>query len=90
MPRDTPEEQVRTVEVRVPVIRLARLPTGEAIALPRRQRAAELRDYLADHLYEHRAALDPAGFRRLLDDYARYSLLAQAGVEEYPVVIADE
>jgi hypothetical protein len=87
---DRPDETIRTVEVRVPVIRIARLPTGEPVTLPRRQRVAELCDYLADHLYEHRAVLTPEQFRRLLDDYARYKLLAQAGVEEYPLVIAEE
>jgi len=87
---DHPDETIRTVEVRVPVIRLAKLPTGERITLPRRQRVAELCDYLADHLYEHRAALTPEQFRTLLDDYARYKLMAQAGVEEYPLVIAEE
>ena len=50
----------------------------------------ELLDYLADHLYEHRAALQPEQFRYLLDEYARYSLLAEAGVEEYPVVVAEQ
>src|SRR5438105_3229993 len=57
---DVPEEEVRTVEVRVPVIRLPRLPTGETITLPDRRTVAELRDYLFEHLYEHRAALDAA------------------------------
>ena len=85
-----PDEQIRTVEVRVPVIRLPKLPTGETIALPQRQHVAALRDYLAEHLYEHRAALGPEQFRQLLDEYARYSLMAAAGVEEYPVVIAEE
>ena len=80
------DERVLTVEVRVPVIRLPRLPTGESIALPHRQRVAELRDYLAAHLYEHREALTPEEFRSLLDEYARYSLMAEAGVEEYPIV----
>ena len=85
-----PDEAVRTVEVRVPVIRLPRLPTGERVTLPRRQRVDELCEYLADHLYEHRNALTAEQFRRLLDDYARYKLMAQAGVEEYPLVIAEE
>lgn len=80
------EEEVRTVEVRVPVIRIPTLPTGETVTLPQRQRVAELRDYLAAHLYEHRAVLTPEQFRYLLDEYARYSLMAQAGVEEYPIV----
>ncbi|HEX5505792.1 MAG TPA: hypothetical protein VFW96_24460 [Thermomicrobiales bacterium] len=83
------EEVVRTVEVRVPVIRLPKLPTGEAITLPERRTVAELREYLAGHLYEHRAALDPERFRYLLDEYARYAMMAQAGVEEYPIVIAE-
>jgi hypothetical protein len=87
---DRPDVEVRTVEVRVPVIRVARLPTGERVTLPQRQRVADLCDYLADHLYEHRAALGAEQFRRLLDDYARYRLMAQAGVEEYPLVIAEE
>ena len=85
-----PSEEIRTVEVRVPVIRLPRLSTGETVELPRRQRVAELCDYLADHLYEYRASLDAAAFRRLLDDYARYQLLAKAGVEEYPIVVVEE
>ncbi len=88
--RERVEEEIRTVEVRVPVIRLPKLPTGETIQLPERRRVAELRDYLAGHLYEHRMALDPEGFRRLLDEYARYHLMAEAGVEEYPVVLAEE
>lgn len=88
--RERADEEVRTVEVRVPVIRLPKLPTGEVIELPRRQRVAELCDYLADHLYEHRAALTPEQFRQLLDEYARYRLMAEAGVEEYPVVIVEE
>ena len=88
--REETTEEVRTVEVRVPVIRLPRLPTGEAIVLPERRRVAELLDYLADHLYEHRAALAPEQFRYLLDEYARYALLAEAGVEEYPVVVVEE
>ena len=88
--RERVDEEVRTVEVRVPVIRLPRLPTGETVQLPVRRRVAELRDYLAEHLYAHRAALDPDGFRRLLDEYARYHLMAEAGVEEYPVVIVEE
>ena len=83
------EEVVRSVEVRVPVIRLPKLPTGEAIALPERRSVAELREYLAGHLYEHRAALDPARFRYLLDEYARYAMMAEAGVEEYPIVIVE-
>ena len=87
--RETTSEEVRTVEVRVPIIRLPRLSTGESITLPRRQRVADLCDYLADHIYEHRAALDAAHFRALLDEYARYRLLAAAGIEEYPVVIAE-
>ena len=87
--RETTAEEVRTVEVRVPVIRLPRLSTGESITLPRRQRVAELCDYLADQIYEHRAALDAARFRSLLDEYARYRLLAEAGIEEYPIVIAE-
>src|SRR5438067_3315563 len=84
-----PEEEVRTVEVRVPVIRLPRLPTGETITLPDRRTVAELRDYLFEHLYEHRAALDAERFRYLLDEYARYTMMAEAGVEEYPVVIVE-
>jgi hypothetical protein len=88
-PRETTAEEIRTVEVRVPVIRLPKLSTGESITLPRRQQVAELCDYLADHLYEHRAALDAAQFRALLDEYARYRLLAAAGIEEYPIVIAE-
>ena len=89
MTRETTGEEVRMVEVRVPVIRVPKLSTGESIALPRRQRVAELCDYLADHLYEHRAALDAAQFRTLLDEYARYRLLTAAGIEEYPIVIAE-
>lgn len=85
-----PEEAVHTVEVRVPVIRLPALPTGEAVVLPERRRVAELRDYLAEHLYEHRAVLDPARFRALLDEYARYAMMAEAGVEEYPLVIVEQ
>ena len=85
-----PEEEVRTVEVRVPVIRLPRLPTGETITLPDRRTVAELRDYLFEHLYEHRAALDAERFRYLLDEYARYTLMAEAGVKEYPVVIVEK
>ncbi len=85
-----PTEEVRTVEVRVPVIRLPKLTTGEMVILPRRQHVAELCDYLAEHIYEHRASLDPEGFRQLLDEYAQYRLLAKAGVEEYPVVIVEE
>ena len=85
-----PTEEIRTVEVRVPVIRLPKLTTGETVILPRRQHVTELCDYLADHLYEHRASLDPEGFRHLLDEYAQYRLLAKAGVEEYPVVIVEE
>ena len=88
--REETTEEVRTVEVRVPVIRLPRLPTGESIVLPQRRRVRELLDYLADHLYEHRSALQPEQFRYLLDEYARYSLLAEAGAEEYPVVVAEE
>lgn len=80
------DEKVLTIQVRVPVIRIPKLPTGEAIELPRRQRVAELRDYLFDHLYEHREALTTAQFRALLDEYARYSMMAEAGVEEYPIV----
>jgi hypothetical protein len=87
---DRPDETIRTVEVRVPVIRVAKLPTGERVTLPRRQRVAELCDYLAEHLYEHRAVLSAEQFRTLLDDYARYKMMAQAGVEEYPLVIAEE
>ena len=87
---DNPNETIRTVEVRVPVIRLKKLPTGERITLPRRQHVGELCEYLADHLYEHRAALSAEQFRQLLDDYARYRMMAQAGVEEYPLVIAEE
>ena len=85
-----PNETILTAEVRLPVIRLKKLPTGEKVTLPRRQRVAELCDYLADHLYEHRALLSPEQFRSLLDDYARYRLMAQAGVEEYPLVIVEE
>ena len=85
--REQTDEEVRTVEVRVPVIRLPKLPTGEVVELPRRQRVAC--DYLADHLYEHRMALTPEQFRQLLDEYARYRLMAEAGVEEYPIVIAE-
>ena len=88
--REETTEEVRTVEVRVPVIRLPKLSTGESIVLPQRRRVRELLDYLADHLYEHRAALQPEQFRYLLDEYARYSLLAEAGVEEYPVVVAEQ
>ena len=87
--RERVDEEVRTVEVRVPVIRLPRLPTGETVQLPARRRVAELRDYLAEHLYEHREALDQDQFRRLLDQHARYSLMAEAGVEEYPVVVEE-
>lgn len=87
---DRADEMIRTVEVRVPVIRLKKLPTGEQVTLPRRQRVAELCEYLANHLYEHRAALNSEQFRSLLDDYARYRMMAQAGVEEYPLVIAEE
>lgn len=85
-----PSEEIRTVEVRVPVIRLPKLSTGEKVELPRRQHVAELCDYLADHLYEYRDSLDAADFRRLLDEYAQYRLLAKAGVEEYPIVIVEE
>ena len=84
-----PEERTYTVEVRVPVIRLPKLPTGETVQLPHRQPVAALRDYLAEHLYEHREALDEDQFRRLLDQHARYSLMAEAGVEEYPVVVEE-
>jgi hypothetical protein len=66
-----PEEEVRTVEVRVPVIRVPKLTSGDIVVLPQRQSVAELCDYLAEHLYEHRAVLDQAQFRRLLDDYAQ-------------------
>lgn len=83
-------EEIRTVEVRVPIIRVPKLSSGEAVVLPRRQHVTELCDYLADHLYEHRAVLDPEQFRHLLNEYARYHLLAQAGVEDYPHVIAEE
>lgn len=85
-----PNVAIRTVEVRVPVIRVPRLSTGESITLPERQQVAALRDYLANHLYEHRATLAPEQFRYLLDQYARYSLLTEAGVEEYPIVIVDQ
>lgn len=88
--REQTDEEIRTIEVRVPVIRLPKLPTGEPVVLPERQSVAALCEYLANHLYEHRAALDPAAFRRMLDEYARYRLLAAAGVEEYPVVIAEQ
>ena len=63
---------------------------GETITLPDRRTVAELRDYLFEHLYEHRAALDAARFRYLLDEYARYTMMAEAGVEEYPVVIVEK
>lgn len=85
-----PVEEIRTVEVRVPVIRLPKLSTGETVELPRRQHVTELCDYLADHLYEYRDSLDPTDFRHLLDEYAQYRLLAKAGVEEYPIVIVEE
>ena len=84
------DEEIRTVEVRVPVIRVPKLTSGDVVVLPQRQHVAELCDYLAEHLYEHRAVLDRAQFRRLLDDYARYRLLAAAGVEDYPHVIVEE
>lgn len=87
---EQPDEQIRTLEVRVPVIRLPKLSTGEQIILPVRQGVAELCEYLAEHLYEDRAVLGAAEFRRLLDDYARYRMLAAAGVEEYPLVLAAE
>ena len=83
-------EEVRTVEVRIPVIRLPKLPTGESIALPERQHVGALCDYLAERLYEGRMALDAAQFRQLLDEYARYRLMAAAGVEEYPIVVVEE
>src|SRR4051812_5355959 len=83
-------EEIRTVEVRVPVIRLPKLPTGESVMLPQRQHVGELCDYLADRLYEGRMALDAAQFRQLLDEYARYRMMAAAGVEEYPIVIVEE
>ncbi len=83
-------EEVRTVEVRVPVIRLPKLSTGETVDLPRRQHVAALRDYLAEQLYALRDSLDRAAFQQLLDEYAHYSLMAQAGVEEYPIVIVEE
>jgi hypothetical protein len=83
-------EEIRTVEVRVPVIRVPKLTSGDVVVLPHRQHVAELCDYLADHLYEHRAVLDREQFRRLLDEYARYRLLAAAGVEDYPHVIVEE
>lgn len=88
--QENPDEEIRTVTVRVPVIRLPKLSTGESVELPARQHVGALCDYLADHLYEHRAALDAAQFRSLLDEYARYHLMAEAGVEEYPIVIAEE
>jgi hypothetical protein len=88
--RNEGSEEVRTVEVRVPVIRVPKLSTGETVPLPERQTVAQLCGYLADHLYEHRTVLDPAQFRQLLDEYARYRMMAQAGVEEYPIVIAEE
>ena len=87
---ERPDEQIRTVEVRVPVIRLPKLSTGEQIVLPARQQVAELCEYLAEHLYEDRAVLSAEDFRRLLDDYARYRMMAAAGVEEYPLVLAAE
>lgn len=85
-----PEEEIHHVEVRVPVIRLPKLPTGEVVQLPERRRVDELREYLAAHLFEHRAALDAAQFRYLLDEYARYAMMTAAGVEEYPRVIVQE
>lgn len=87
---DEPEMELRQVEVRVPVIRLPKLPTGEAVQLPERRQVTELREYLAAHLFEHRGALDAEQFRYLLDEYARYSMMAAAGVEEYPRVIVEE
>lgn len=87
---EQPDEQIRTVEVRVPVIRLPKLSTGEQVILPPRQRVAELCEYLAEHLYEDRAVLSAEDFRRLLDDYSRYRMMAAAGVEEYPLVLAAE
>ena len=83
-------EVVRTVEVRVPVIRLPKLPTGETVALPERQHVSALCDYLAERLYEGRTALNAAQFRQLLDEYAHYHLMAAAGVEEYPIVVVEE
>ncbi len=87
---EQPNEQIRTVEVRVPVIRLPKLSSGERVVLPVRQRVAELCEYLAEHLYEDREVLSAEEFRRLLDDYARYRMMAAAGVEEYPLVLAAE
>lgn len=87
---DNPDEARFTAEVRVPVIRVPKLTTGEAVMLPERQHVGALSDYLAEHLYDHRAALDPQQFRELLDEYARYRLMAEAGVEEYPIVIVEE
>ncbi len=84
------DEEIRTATVRVPVIRLPKLTTGETVILPQRQHVAALCEYLAEHLYEHRAALDATQFRELLDEYARYRLMAEAGVEEYPIVIVEE
>ena len=68
--RERTDEEIRTVEVHVPVIRLPKLPTGEVVELPHRQRVSELCDYLADHLYEHRAALtaNQKDRKRLEDD----------------------
>lgn len=85
-----PEEEIRHAEVRVPVIRLPRLPTGEVVQLPERRQVSELREYLAAHLFEHRTALDESQFRYLLDEYARYAMMAAAGVEEFPRVIVQE
>lgn len=87
---DEPEMELRQVEVRVPVIRLPKLPTGEAVLLPERRHVNELREYLAAHMFEHRDALDAEQFRYLLDEYARYSMMAAAGVEEFPRVIVEE
>lgn len=84
------KEEVRMVEVRVPIIRLPKLPTGEALILPERQHVSALCDYLAERLYEGSAALDATQFRQLLDEYARYRLMAEAGVEEFPIVIVEE
>lgn len=88
-PMPEPNEEIRTVTVRVPVIRLPKLSTGEIVELPERQSVSALCDYLADHLYTSRLALDETSFRHLLDEYARYHLLAQAGVEAYPIVIVE-
>lgn len=89
MPNE-PEVETLYAEVRVPVIRLPKLPTGEVVLLPERRHVGELREYLAAHLFEHRAALDAAQFRYLLDEYSRYAMMAAAGVEEYPRVIVEE